>query len=276
MNSDALVKKIEAQLTYSTNNEGVALSDDECRRLNLCPSWLENNELSKAAFYQLTATGHKHQPSDRFPLILEQRDPRKGYNPLRPTKPTGEVYSRFDVSLDKVISFRTFDPSRDMDRFEKWMNDARVAEFWEQAWTKDKLEAFILERLSDSFTLPLIGEFNGQPFGYFEVYWVQEDRLAPYYDCQTFDRGIHLLVGENSFRGKAHFDSWLWALCHYIFLDDVRTTRIVMEPRVDNAKLFHRLTTTCFEKCFEFNFPHKRSALMMMLRDRFFTEARNG
>lgn len=126
--------------------------------------------------------------------------------------------------------------------------------------------------MADPHIIPLIGEFNGQPFGYVEVYWVAEDRLSPYYDVQDYDRGIHLLVGEQDFRGPQHFNAWMKAISHYLFLDDVRTQRLVLEPRSDNQRLFNRILPFGYEKCFEFNFPHKRSALLMLTRDRFFSE----
>ncbi len=273
MNIDQLVRDIETQFTHQPTLEAVTLSEQECQILAFPQQWLEAGSISKACFFQLNQTGLRHQPSDRFPYVKQQNDLSRGYLAARPAKPKGEVYRRFDVKLEKEISFRTFDFEKDLARFTQWMNNPRVAEFWEQAWTEDKLKVFIENRFSDGFTLPLIGEIDGQAFGYFEVYWAAQDRLAPYYDGLEFDRGIHLLVGEENYRGKHYFDAWLRALCHYAFLDDVRTQRIVMEPRFDNTKLFKRLASTAFEKQFEFNFPHKRSALMMMQRSAFFDVA---
>ena len=94
------------------------------------------------------------------------------------------------------VSFRTVDIDKDLAQFTRWMNDPRVAYFWEQAWSEEKLAEFLQQRMADPHIIPLIGEFNGQPFGYVEAYWVAEDRLSPYFNVQDFDRGIHLLVGE--------------------------------------------------------------------------------
>ncbi len=270
MNTEQLVRDVETQFTHHPNLGAVSLTEQECQLLGFPMQWLDKTGIDRACFFQINLTGLCHQPSDRFPYSKQQDDPTRGYLATRPPKPEGEVYRRFDVALEKVISFRTFDFDKDLARFTQWMNNPRVAEFWEQAWTEDKLKEFVENRFSDGFTLPLIGEIDGQPFGYFEVYWAAQDRLAPYYDFQEFDRGIHLLVGDENYRGKQYFDAWLRALCHYVFLDDVRTQRIVMEPRFDNVKLFKRLASSAFEKQFEFNFPHKRSALMMMKRELFF------
>ncbi|MCX4028350.1 acetyltransferase [Endozoicomonas sp. SM1973] len=231
-----------------------------------------NQVLYQQQFYQLPLHWHKHNLSSHYPQRLIQSIKQVRLHPQRPPKPTGEVYSRFDCLVGKQISFRTFDLEKDINRFTDWMNDPRVAEFWEQAWSQEKLEEFIAERQNDSHIIPLIGEFDGYPFGYFEVYWVTEDRLAPYYDNEPYDRGIHLLVGEQAFRGPLFFKSWMRALTHYLFIDEQRTQRVVLEPRHDNQRLFCRIKDVGYRILFEFDFPHKTSALVMVEREAFFRQ----
>lgn len=233
---------------------------------------LSDGELHRKSFYQLPLLWHRHKTSTHFPKRLVQSNDQYRPHPLRPSKPEGCVYQRHDKDADLQVSFRVVDIDKDLARFTRWMNDPRVAHFWEQAWSEEKLAEFLHQRMADPHIIPLIGEFNGQPFGYVEVYWVAEDRLSPYYDVQDYDRGIHLLVGEQDFRGPQHFNAWMKAISHYLFLDDVRTQRLVLEPRSDNQRLFNRILPFGYEKCFEFNFPHKRSALLMLTRDRFFSE----
>jgi acetyl CoA:N6-hydroxylysine acetyl transferase len=230
------------------------------------------NTISRQGFYQQEKPWHLHVSSSSFPLMEVQSVKQCGYHPLRPSMPTGMVYQRYDHDAKAEISFRVFDLEKDMDRLTVWMNDPRVADFWEQAWSKEKLSEFVQERLSDEHIIPLIGEFNGKPFGYVEAYWVSEDRLSPYYSVQSYDRGIHLLVGEQEFRGPRYFNCWMRAISHYLFIDDVRTQRLVLEPRADNERLFNRIKEVGYNKCFEFNFPHKRSALLMLERQHFFME----
>ncbi|NVD08563.1 acetyltransferase [Vibrio sp. JPW-9-11-11] len=233
---------------------------------------LADEQVTRQAFYQLPLVWHQHKPSSGFPQCLVQSNPNYRHHPLRPPMPHGQVYQRYESDIEQNVSFRLFDMNTDLERFTRWMNDPRVAQFWEQAWSQEKLAEFVQQRLADPHLIPLIGEFNGEAFGYIEAYWVAEDRLSPYYDVQPFDRGIHLLVGEPSFRGPKFFNAWMKAISHYLFIDDVRTNRIVLEPRCDNERLFNRILPIGYRKCFEFNFPHKRSALLMLERDTFFTE----
>ncbi|WP_164604305.1 GNAT family N-acetyltransferase, partial [Pseudomonas viridiflava] len=92
--------------------------------------------------------------------------------------------------------------------------------------------------------------------------WALEDRIAPFCSPGEYDRGIHMLVGEESHRGPHKVASWLSALVHYLFLDDERTQRLVSEPRADNGKMIAYMQGQGFEKEKEFDFPHKRAALM--------------
>ncbi|MEB0047180.1 MULTISPECIES: GNAT family N-acetyltransferase [unclassified Pseudomonas] len=193
----------------------------------------------------------------------------KGH-PLRPVKPRGEVYRRFDTRLGAWVSLRTVDIEQDLERFNRWQNSPRVASFWAEEGSLEKHREYLSTLAADPHTLMLIGCFDDQPFAYFEAYWVKEDRLAPFYDAGDYDRGIHMLVGEETHRGPHKVASWLSALVHYLFLDDSRTQRVVAEPRADNARMIGHLHNQCFHCEKEFDFPHKRAALMVLGRERFF------
>ncbi|MBD0678308.1 GNAT family N-acetyltransferase [Pseudomonas sp. V98_8] len=191
-------------------------------------------------------------------------------HPLRPPKPQGEVYRRFDVGLGAWVSLRTVDIDEDLARFNGWQNSPRVANFWQEQGSLHQHREYLGKRQDDPHTLTLIGCFDDQPFAYFEAYWAKEDRIAPFYDADDYDRGIHMLVGEECHRGPHKVASWLTALVHYLFLDDPRTRRVVAEPRADNAKMIGHLQRQGFYCEKEFDFPHKRAALMALGRERFF------
>jgi RimJ/RimL family protein N-acetyltransferase len=191
-------------------------------------------------------------------------------HPLRPPKPQGEVYRRFDAHLGAWISLRTVDIELDLERFNRWQNNPRVASFWQEEGSLEQHRDYLDKLAADPHTVTLIGCFDDQPFAYFEVYWAKEDRIAPFYDVDDYDRGIHMLVGEENHRGPHKVASWLSALVHYLFLDDPRTQRVVAEPRADNAKMIGHMQGQGFYCEKEFDFPHKRAALMVVGRERFF------
>ncbi|EAR55204.1 N(6)-hydroxylysine O-acetyltransferase [Photobacterium sp. SKA34] len=275
LDANTLISEFDKLFSSYPNIESIKFSKDswpkivdilpECRLFN-------ENTLYRQVFYQLPITGIRHLPSDRFPFQMEQSNSAVKYHPVRPNKPKGTIYSRWDYRLGKLVSFRVIDPQVDTKLFTKWMNNPRVANFWEQAWPEEKQAEYINKQLRDPHILPLVAEFDDNAFGYIELYWVSEDRLGKYYGVHPFDRGIHLLVGEEKFRGAMFFDSWMRAISHYIFLDDCRTKRIVLEPRNDNHRLFNRISQVGYKKLFEFDFPHKRSALLMLNRESFYKE----
>lgn len=126
----------------------------------------------------------------------------------------------------------------DLQLLHKWMNDPRVSKFWGCAGPQSTQEEFLTTILKCKHSFPAIGLWDGKPFGYFEIYWVKEGPLSKYLGNGTddFDRGIHVLVGEEEFRGKARVMAWITALAHWAFNSDYRTNNVVLEPRVDNER----------------------------------------
>ena len=187
-------------------------------------------------------------------------------HPQRPAKPQGEVYRRFDPQLGAWISLRTLDIELDLERFNRWQNTPRVLAFWDEGGSLEDHRQYLEKLADDPHTLTLIGCFDDQPFAYFEAYWAKEDRIAPFYDAGDYDRGIHMLVGEQAHRGPHKVASWISALTDYLLQDDPRTRRIVAEPRADNAKMIGYMQSQGYKRIKEFDFPHKRAALMVLER----------
>ncbi|BES86907.1 N(6)-hydroxylysine O-acetyltransferase [Pectobacterium araliae] len=231
---------------------------------------VQSDYLSRETFWQLPLWMSGERPASRCDMQFD--DTRQLYFPVRPPRPHGEVYRRYDAQLKRVLSFRLVDLHEDVERFTQWMNTPRVNAFWEMAGPREEQENYLRRQLDSSYCYPLIGCFDDQPFGYFEIYWAAEDRIGRHYRWQPFDRGMHMLVGEESWRGAPYIRSWLRGLSHYLWLDEPRTTRLVAEPRFDNQRLFRHLPVAGFETLKEFDFPHKRSRLVMSSRDRFFRE----
>ena len=169
-------------------------------------------------------------------------------HPIRP-RPPRNLYRRHVPSLNAVLSFRLARMD-DVAVVNRWMNNARVAAFWGEQGPAAQTAEFLRKGLEKRHSLPVIGCWEelhvvdgrvqesgkAEPFGYFEIYWVKEDILGRYCDAEDWERGIHVLVGEEKFRGQHRVKGWLGGLCQYCFCDDPRTMRISVEPRVDNEK----------------------------------------
>ncbi len=193
-------------------------------------------------------------------------------HPLRAPKSAGTVYNRYIPWLDMPIGFHVADIDEDLPHFHRWMNDPRVSAIWEDDGNLSYHRDFIAGRLADPRTLPLIGTFGGVPFGYFELYWAKEDRIGPHYEAEGHDRGWHVAIGEDAFRGKPFVSAWLPSLMHYMFLADPRTRRIVGEPVHHHRQQIRNLDRSGFSKIKHIQFPHKTALLVMLLRERFFMD----
>ncbi|QGW83547.1 GNAT family N-acetyltransferase [Variovorax paradoxus] len=212
-------------------------------------------------------------PAVHAPMALQYALTNGKRHPVRPPKPRGVLYQRFIPWLGKTFSFRSFDSEADLPMFNRWMNDPDVAVIWEEEGDLDKHRQYLSAIDRDPHMYSMIACLDGEPFGYFEMYWAKESRIAPFYDVDDYDRGWHVLIGEPAFRGKAFATAWLTSISHYIFLCDPRTRRAVGEPRIDHLQQIRNLDKSGYAKVKEFDLPHKRALLVVMLRERYFTDA---
>ncbi|MCA1323726.1 GNAT family N-acetyltransferase [Herbaspirillum sp. alder98] len=203
-----------------------------------------------------------------FPVQQVMSDGRR--HPLRPPKPQGLVYTRYIPWLGQRLTLRSLRLEEDLPMFNRWMNDPVVAHFWDETGDLARHRQYLETIAADPHMTSLIASFDDQPFAYFEVYWAKENRIAPFYDCGDFDRGWHVLVGEEAFRGKQFAVAWLTTISHYLLLDDCRTQVVVGEPRADHEKQIRNLDKSGYAKLKEFDFPHKRAMLVMLSRERYF------
>ncbi len=165
----------------------------------------------------------------------------------------------------------------DIDIFHKWHNQDFVSEFWEMDKTKEELLQYIQKVQNSPFQTPLVVELDDRPVGYFELYWANEDRIAPYCNPDTYDRGLHLLFGEKDvLRTRFVYDAIL-VVCKYIFESDRRTKRIWGEPKATNKKMLKvSEKIPGWRHIRDFDFPHKRASLLECERGRFYWEYDRG
>lgn len=192
-------------------------------------------------------------------------------HPLRGPKPVGTVYARYIPWLGGVFSLDVA-TLNDLPEVHSWMNSPRVDEFWHEAGDKDKHRRYLENMFSDAHIMPLIGRFDGRAFSYFEVYWAKEDIVGSFCDADDYDRGCHVIVGEDARRGRDWFTAWLPSLLHYMFLDDPRTERIVQEPSSSHHRQLRNLQKSGFSRIKSVDLPTKHAAIMTITRQRFFSD----
>ena len=210
-------------------------------------------------------------------------DPWKIYNqipnPLRMLRKIernhfGEVF-RIKTKNGAFMSLRVIEES-DLDLFHSWHQKDFVSKFWELNLAKEELLTYIRSLKKSPSVLPLIVELDSRPFAYFETYWAYDDRIAPYCNPGVFDRGIHLLIGEEKFLRTRHvYDAMLY-VTQYLFESEPRTQSIWGEPRADNTKILQFCKKLPgWQALRQFDFPHKRAMLLECKRDNFYRELSN-
>ena len=223
----------------------------------------------RSEFFQLRELWHHETGFTMSPEKWTETNGRA--HPVRLAPHHGVVYKRYVPELHKTISFRLTNVEKDLDTFHEWHNQPRVSFFWELNQPKDALKAYMEKSLKDPHQFPMVIEIDDEPVGYFEFYWVQEDRLGPYYDSEAFDRGFHFLIGNKNFLGYLNTDTIIKSALHCLFLDDPRTRKVMAEPRHDNQKVLrYAEASKGWRKVKEFDFPHKRAALLECRREGFF------
>jgi RimJ/RimL family protein N-acetyltransferase len=103
---------------------------------------------------------------------------------------------------------------------------------------------------------------------YWEAYWVEGDVIQPYYEADSHDQGIHLLIGEEDYLGKGLAMPLLRAIVHFQFLSE-KTEKVIAEPDIRNEKMIHVFEKCGFEKVKPVELPDKTGLLMHCTRETF-------
>lgn len=182
--------------------------------------------LSRAAFWQGAGTTGYHDrgwllaTAPVFPSVpsFTRSEMVIASHPLRPQKPrAGDVlYRRYCASVGQTLEFIAFDIdgpagregelSQHMAAFHRWHNDERVNSAWGEQGSLEMHREYIQGLLTNPGVMPCMMSWDGELMGYVEYVWVKENHVAQYYPSDVivgdWERGIHVLVGEDKFLGN--------------------------------------------------------------------------
>ncbi|KVW08419.1 GNAT family N-acetyltransferase [Burkholderia cepacia] len=206
-----------------------------------------------------------HLPCATLPVFTDGRR-----HPRRPPAPRGEVYARDLPALGVRFTLRGWQPAEDAQRVARWFDEPRVRDGWPGAQPGvDGGQGAAPD--ADPHVTPLVGCFDGEPFAYFEAFWLKEDALAPHVAARDYDRGLRMLVGESRWRGPHCVAGWLPCVVHYLFLDDPRTEAVGCAVPAGHARVADHLARHGFARQRRLALADAQPLWMRTLRETFFS-----
>ncbi|MFC2949438.1 GNAT family N-acetyltransferase [Virgibacillus sediminis] len=174
----------------------------------------------------------------------------------------------FDNEIEKDISFRTLDYDKDLRNVFHWMHQPHVIPYWQLDLPFLKFSKHLEDALADQHQTLYIGEIDGHPMSYWEAYWVKGDIVEKRYDADSFDQGIHLLIGDPQYLGKGYSLPLLRAMVRFQFIQP-DTKKVIAEPDIRNEKMIHIFKRCGFEAIKPIELPDKTALLMFCHRETF-------
>jgi acetyl CoA:N6-hydroxylysine acetyl transferase len=171
-------------------------------------------------------------------------------------------------ALSGKFSLRRLDPDRDLELLHSWMNEPDVARFRKMPWPRVAIASYLRRQDRSLHCTSYLGELNGVPMSYWELYRADLDPLAQHYAAREHDAGVHLLLGPAEYRGRGLGVGLLRAVSTWQLNRDLRATRVVAEPDIGNTRSIRAFEGAGFRRITDIDLPNKRAALMVRERQR--------
>lgn len=137
--------------------------------------------------------------------------------------------------LAAPYAMRLVDPDTDAAMISEWMNRPHLAEAWEYDRPVEWWDGYLRAQLAGEYSRPLIVTFNGEPQGYVEVYRAAKDSIAPRYDADPYDLGLHAAIADLGLVNRGFGPLLLPRLAANLFEIEPRCRRILFDPDHRNA-----------------------------------------
>lgn len=169
-------------------------------------------------------------------------------------------------TISPPYAIRLADPDRDAEMISEWMNRPHLVEAWEYAWPPQRWHRHLSAQLAGQYSRPFIGSFRGEPFVYIELYRAAKDSIAPRYDADPHDIGLHAAIAEMRFLHRGIGPMMLPKLTANIFELDPQCRRIMFDPDHRNAGARGVCEYAGCEFLGEHDMPNRRMALYALPR----------
>jgi lysine N-acyltransferase len=132
--------------------------------------------------------------------------------------------------LAEPYAIRLADPGADAEMVSEWMNRPHLVEAWEYDWPPPRWHRYLSAQLDGEYSRPFICNFRGGDFGYVELYRAAKDSIAPRYDADSHDIGLHGAIAELDLVNRRVGPTVLARVIGSVFELDPRCQRIMFDP----------------------------------------------
>ena len=132
--------------------------------------------------------------------------------------------------LREPFSIRLVEPDADTEMIAEWMNRPHLAETWEYDRPVTWWRGYLRAQLAGEYSRPFVGIFKGNPQGYVEVYRAAKDSIAPCYEADPYDLGLHAAIADLDIVNRGFGPLLLPRLAASLFQSEPRCKRIMFDP----------------------------------------------
>ena len=132
--------------------------------------------------------------------------------------------------LREPVSIRLVEPEADTEMIAEWMNRPHLAETWEYDRPVTWWRGYLRAQLAGEYSRPFVGIFKGNPQGYVEVYRAAKDSIAPCYEADPYDLGLHAAIADLDIVNRGFGPLLLPRLAASLFQSEPRCKRIMFDP----------------------------------------------
>lgn len=169
-------------------------------------------------------------------------------------------------ALAEPYAIRVVDPDRDAEMISEWMNRPHLAEAWEYAWPAPRWHRYLSAQLAGVYSRPLIASLRGVDHGYLEVYRAARDSIAPRYDADAHDLGLHAAIADLRVVNRGFGPLVLPRLTRSLFELEPRCRRIMFDPDHRNSAARRLCEFAGCEFLGEHDMANRRMALYALHR----------
>lgn len=174
-------------------------------------------------------------------------------------------YSRYFPKENITISLRPIDLDSDLEMLHEWFHREHAIKIWKMDWPVSKLETYFRTMIPGDMMHAYIGEANGEPTFYFEVYWATKDMVGDYYEVLPTDYGTHQYIAPTDPK-KKYASPATQCMVDYVFAQP-EVGKMVGEGSVDSLASMMNKAHVGFKVEKVIEMPHKKANLNFCYRE---------